>query len=89
MAGELLHRITAGKISPTSHRVIVPTHNVDCDHELAARISCPMELLLDPLYSIDCQRLFPTEKIDENYLVVEKSQDYISNTSQKLISVNK
>lgn len=46
LAGELLHRLTAGKISPTSHRVVVTTNDVRCDHELAARFSCPMELLL-------------------------------------------
>jgi isopenicillin N synthase-like dioxygenase len=95
LAGELLHRLTAGKICPTSHRVIIqlsdqlsdqPSGN-DRDND---RYSSPCELLLNPLYKIDCQKLFPNDKnISDNFKCIETSQDYISSTSQKLVSVNK
>jgi len=85
LAGELLHRLTAGKICPTSHRVIIQLS----DEKDNNRYSSPCELLLNPLYNIDCQKLFPNEKISENFKCIETSQDYISSTSQKLVSVNK
>ena len=84
IAGELLHRVTAGKICPTSHRVIVKLNDNNCD-----RYSTPCELLLNPLYKIDCQKLFPNDTLLNDFKVVETSQDYISRTSQKLVSVNK
>ena len=87
LAGELLHRLTAGKICPTSHRVIIELSSSESDEN--DRYSSPCELLLNPLYKIDCQKLYPNEKISENFKCIETSQDYISRTSQKLVSVNK
>ena len=90
LAGELLHRLTAGKICPTSHRVIIEvTSGESSESGEGDRYSSPCELLLNPLYKIDCQKLFPNEKISENFKCIETSQDYISQTSQKLVSVNK
>ena len=93
MAGELLHRLTEGKITPTSHRVVVAlSDNDDNDND---RYSCPFELLLHPYRSF----LTGKKVIDDDYYnsysksndfkFNETSQDYISRTSQKLVSVNK
>lgn len=96
--GELLHRITAGKISPASHRVVVPVvpeHRTESDED-CDRFSCPFELLLHPMYTIDCEKLFPHKspkspkmRITQTFKPTETSQDYISRISQKLVSVNK
>ncbi len=83
-AGELLHRLTAGAVSPTSHRVVVQLKN--CAD--SARYSCTFELLLNPRFEIDCKQLFNSYSTTE-FKCIETSQDYISNTSKHLISVNK
>lgn len=83
LAGELLHRLTAGMICPTSHRVTV---KLNCTED---RISSPCELLLHPLYTFNCSKLFPFNEISKEYSVLETSRDYISRTSQTLVSVNK
>lgn len=91
IAGELLHRLSAGEISPTSHRVVVPLSTLEKDQDIA-RYSCPFEILLRPLYEIDCCKLIGENiniKISDTFQTVETSQDYISNTSKNLISVNK
>jgi isopenicillin N synthase-like dioxygenase len=92
MAGELLHRLTAGKITPTSHRVVVPltsSEDTKCETYIYIdRFSCPFELLLHPYQVIDCNSLFKNE-VSSEYRKLETAQDYISRTSQKLVSVNK
>ena len=85
--GELLYRLTAGEFSPTSHRVVVDTSKQSDNHKY--RYSAPFEILLDPLYKIDCESMFEDITISPEFKKVETSQDYISRISQKLVSVNK
>lgn len=85
LAGELLYRLTAGKIAPTSHRVVIEQYPV----KDIARFSCPFEIMLNPHYEIDCKKLFPEDRISDEFAIIETSPDYISRVSQKLVSVNK
>jgi isopenicillin N synthase-like dioxygenase len=85
LAGELLHRLTAGMITPTSHRVVIEQFP---DKE-KARFSCPFEIMLNPTYTMRCKDLFPNKEIAKEYEINETSPDYISRVSQNLVSVNK
>ena len=85
LVGELLHRLTAGQITPTSHRVVIEQFE-DKD---SGRFSCPFEIMLNPSYEINCKKLFPGKQMLEEFIITETSPDFISRVSQKLVSVNK
>ena len=85
LVGELLHRLTAGQITPTSHRVVIEQF----EEKDKARFSCPFEIMLNPSYQINCRQLFPNKILSDEFNVIETSPDFISRVSQKLVSVNK
>lgn len=85
LAGELLHRLSAGAVTPTSHRVVIEQF----PEKETARFSCPFEIMLNPTYIIDCKELFPKKEISKEFEIEETSPDYISRVSQHLVSVNK